>query len=83
MLFQLKEFQHIEKQWLKGVGEEAKKKLTFKTSLLFIDDSLLYDKEVNIAKRLEFINKIKKSTEYSHFVTYYSLLENVSLNTLK
>ena len=61
----------------KGVGEEAKKKFTFKTSILYIEDNLIFDPEYSEQKRIDFLNKIQQSVEYSKLKVYYSLLENV------
>ena len=72
------------KKWflLKGVGEEAKKKLTFNTILLSIEDSELLNPKHTYETRLEFLKKIAKSVEYSNFKFYFSLIENVIILTL-
>jgi hypothetical protein len=62
---------------LKGVGETAKKKFTFKPVLLYIEDNLLFDSNYDHVKRIEFIKNIQKTMEYSNFKIYFSLLENV------
>ena len=64
----------------KGVSEEAKKKFTFKTCIIYIEDKLLFDTEYTEQKRLDFLKEIQNSVEYSNFKVYYSLLENVSKN---
>ena len=70
---------------IKGVGEEAKKKFTFKTSLLYIEDQYLFEEaEADLGqyeheKRIQMIrDNIESSVAFvSHFKCYYSLLENV------
>jgi hypothetical protein len=62
---------------MKGVSEEAKKKFTFKTILLYIEDNHLFSSNYDHLERLESIKKIQNSIKYSNFRSYYSLLENV------
>jgi hypothetical protein len=61
----------------KGVSEEAKKKFTFKTSILYIEDYKVFDPEYSEQKRIDFLHQIQNSVEYSQLKVYYSLLENV------
>ena len=49
---------------LKGVGEDAKKKLLFHTTLLFIEDSALFSADYSAAARLAFIRSVEKSVEF-------------------
>lgn len=59
------------------MGEEAKKKFTFKIVCLYIEDVCLFDQDCDQNKRMEHLRKIEKSIEYSGFKFYYSLFENV------
>ena len=65
---------------LKGVGETAKKKFTFKPLILYIEDKVLFDSTYDHAKRIEFVKNIQKTMEYSNFKIYFSLLENVIIS---
>ena len=70
-------------QFLKGIGEEAKKKFTFRTHLLYIEDSYLFEDKVEYdhVKRIQSMrDNIKSSLDYTNFKAYYSLLENVGLD---
>jgi hypothetical protein len=63
----------------KGVGEEAKKKFTFKPVIIYIEDTDVFSPtNDNKLERLERLRRIQKSVEYSGFKAFFSLLENVS-----
>ena len=65
-----------------GASEEAKKKFTFKPSILYIEDINLFDTEYSEQKRADFLKQIQQSMEYAKFKVYFSLLENVILEKL-
>ncbi|CAF0936675.1 unnamed protein product [Brachionus calyciflorus] len=60
----------------KGVGEEAKKKFTFKTICVYIEDNYVFESNSSTHERITFMENVKKSVEYSGFKFYYSLIEN-------
>ncbi len=74
---EIKKNQFFKPFTIKGVSEEAKKKFTFKTILLYIEDNHLFDSNYGHSERLDSIKKVQDSIKYSNFKSYYSLLENV------
>lgn len=63
---------------VQGTSETAylKKKFTFKPTILFIEDHVLFEKSENNEIRKKFIQKFLKSVEYAGFDVYFSLIEN-------
>ena len=59
------------------MNEEAKKKFTFKVVCLYIEDTYLFQHDYDQDKRIQHLNQIRQSVEYSGFKFYYSLFENV------